>query len=183
LKEKIKNETIMNPPHKNSNWLVKDIYGTHKEKMIGKIQSFKELKDNPVDDICCVVATRKFWRIPLGRKKIFHFNPKNVIYDDERKVIKIPYNYYWSMLPSGEFTLASPNIQDNWKFNMAEITNDTRTLAIDGYASQMASYSSVKPTWGHEERIMEKEGETSALGFGRFLKKKKTEPKQGESED
>jgi hypothetical protein len=58
---------------------------------------------------------------------------------------------------------------------MQEINKDLKTEAIDGFASQMASFSSVKPTWGHEDNVMAKETENKFGFLDKFGRKKPKE--------
>lgn len=197
LKSRIKTEVKTNPSVMWK-WLAKKKSPhSNKVKLIGRIRSFNEVKLNPhkrtivtpdgkitvdfkkVELVKAVAETRLIGKIPLGDKKVFIFSPKDVIMDAGKKMVCIPYNLYWNLHPSGEFVLIGDADKESYNYAQSEINLDLREITTDGFAAQMASYSSVKPTWGHDERMMEKESEGKALGFSRFLKKK---PKE-ESED
>lgn len=190
LKERTKFETKVNPST-TWKWLcrLKSPYSRH-VKLIGRIRSYNVIRTNP-NEITKIVSneitkivcdTRLFGKLPLGNKRTFMFNSKDANMDAKQGLIIVPYNIYWNIHPSGEYILINEGNRDIYEYAQQEIIGDLNKLNTDGYASQMSSYSSVKPTWGHEERIMEKENEGRALGFGSFLKKKK-EPQQSSSDE
>jgi len=158
-----------------------------KTKMIGKIINYSEqpFKGNPSRNILCRITTKTtipILNIPIGKSKNFTFIKSDVFMDEGKGTIRIPANYFWERNSDGTFMLISPHISEVEEWVNDKMYKDLYETGIDGLASQMTSYSSVKPTWGHEERIMEKENEGRALGFGSFLKKKK-QPPQKESEE
>jgi hypothetical protein len=157
-----------------------------KTKLTGKIISYSEepVKGNPAKNILCRITTKPVIPIinfPIGKPKNYCFMKSDVFMDETKGTIKVPANYFWERNWEGTFILISPHISEVKDWTDEKMYKDLHETSIDGYASQMTSYSSVKPTWGHEERVMEKENEGRALGFGSFLKKKK-EPTKTESE-
>lgn len=164
-------------------WLVKMHPFTDKMKRVGKILSYSEepVKLNPKGQAIFLrisAKTRNILGLLWWHPTNFSFMKEDVFLDQQKKIIKIPANYFWEKNSEGTMILISPNIDEVKGWADEKMYKDAHETAIDGYASQMSSYSSVKPTWGHEEKMMDKETEGKALGFGRFLKKKK-----GESED
>ena len=181
-KEIAKTEPKINPSL-NFKWLRKlENSNATKGKKIGQILSFKAIPSkggNP--EYCTLVArTRNLFNLIWLSPKTFSFLKKEVILDYDKKTIRIPYNYYWEKHPDGTFMLITPNSESTFKFNMDIVNKDLKQSAIDGYASQMASYSSVRPTWGHERDVIEQEGKAK-FGFLDRLKGK-SKPKE-ESEE
>jgi len=178
--KKIAKEEPKVNPSLNYKWLTKlknPMSISSKTKKIGKILSFyAEPAKNPGHkNIRMVAKTRHLGNLIWWQPRTFVFPLDNVYTKSEKKEIVIPHNYYWNRHPDGTFVLVSPHGEKTFTWNTENVDKDLKEIAIDGFAAQMASYSSVKPTWGHEERMMEKESEGKALGFGRFLKKKKPE--------
>jgi len=165
-------------------WMLKMHPFSDKTKKIGKIISYstQPFKTNPSghkDLICRVTAkTRHLAYLIWWHPTNFAFSKNSVFVDTQKGIIKIPANYFWERNSEGTMLLMSPRGKDIKDWVDEKMYKDIHEIAIDGYASQMTSYSSVKPTWGHEERIVEKENEGRALGFGGFLKKKKPEKKE-----
>jgi len=159
-------------------WIVKMHPFSDKGKIIGKIKTYSEepTKANPggKEVLCRISAnTSNLLKLVWWKPMSFSFMKGDVFIDEKKGVIKIPANYFWERNWDGTMILISPKIAEVQEWVDDKMYKDLHEVAIDGYATQMASYSSVKPTWGHEERIVEKEGEGKALGFGGFLKKKK----------
>lgn len=194
-KQKTKNESTTNPSVKWK-WLVKEKkrFGT-KYKILGRIRGFKVIevtekakykksKDSKkrivvkpaktVDVITISAETRilPMVGIPAGNRQIFMMNKKDVRMEANTNRIIVPYNLYWNEHPSGEMMLIGSDTKITYGYAQREINLELKKLAIDGFASQMMSFSATKPTWGHEDQQKQKELDAKTLGFGKFLKRK-----------
>ena len=121
-----------------------------------------------------------YLKLPIGNKKIYKFEEGDAKMDEKENSIVIPYDHYWHKHPSGEFILMGKNAHETWKINDKEIDRDLKALAIDGFAAQMASYSSVKPTWGHEDNVMAKETENKFGFLDKFGRKSNKKEEKNE---
>lgn len=154
-------------------------------KKIGKIDTWKvepqkAIGKNPgiINHVTVTAKTRHLGNFIWWHPQVFVFQLENVKPNEHKKTVMIPYNYYWEKQPDGTMALIAPDFSETIDFVNEKVYKDLHTTAIDGYAAQMVSFSSVKPTWGHEERTTEKENEGRALGIGGFLKSKKSEKEE-----
>jgi hypothetical protein len=153
-----------------------------KFKTIGKILSIEEIPHNPTTTVSLVVSTRliPYLKIPIGNKKMFKFDLEDVSMDKKEDSIVVPYDHYWQPHPDGTFILMGRKAEKTWHIVDSEIDRDLKKLAIDGFAARMASYSSVKPTWGHEDNVMAKETQGKFGFLDKFGRKSKNQEEEKE---
>jgi len=159
-----------------------------KTKLIGTIQTYSEepIKGNPTGKNILIRVTTKtplpVFKVGFGKPKNYAFMKSDVFMDEKKGSIKVPANFFWERNSDGTFMLISPHIEDIQNWVDDKLYKDIHETAIDGYATQMSSYSSVKPTWGHDERMMDKEGESrmGALENIPFVGNKKKKPEKSE---
>jgi len=152
-------------------------------KILGKIKSFsrlkvgeikeknKELGLDTVEDIDEIEITADTRILNLGKlcvgignTKIFRFEPDGVVEFDP-PFITIPYNYYFTYSPTGSYILMNQERSaKNYVNDFEKVNAELKELAINGFASQMASFSAVKPTWGQQRDEIERKGK-ARFGF------------------